>query len=236
MKWPRRSTSADHRVAWLTASWCLEYPDETLLGRIPLVRSALDEQTDHPSIRGLLRFLDHLGSSALGELIDDYVDTFDLSRKQTLYLSYWTDGDTRRRGSALGEFKTLYRDSGHLVDLHGELPDHLPIVLEFAARVDPAAGARVLEKYRPALELIRFALQDRCSPYTDVLAAICSTLPGESPADQRAARALTPALGVESVGLEPFDPRLLPLSTTAQTPMPQSPMPSIPMRQTPEMR
>ncbi|UEA58126.1 nitrate reductase molybdenum cofactor assembly chaperone [Gordonia otitidis] len=231
MKWPRRSTSADHRVAWLTASWCLEYPDETLLGRIPLVRSALDEQSDHPSIRGLVRFLDHLGSSTLGELIDDYVDTFDLSRKQTLYLSYWTDGDTRRRGSALGEFKTLYRDSGHLVDLHGELPDHLPIVLEFAARVDPAAGARVLEKYRPALELIRFALQDRRSPYTDVLAAICSTLPGESPADQRAARALTPALGVESVGLEPFDPRLLPLSTTAQTPMP-----SIPMRQTPEMR
>ena len=180
-----------------------------------------------------MRFLDHLGSSTLGELIDDYVDTFDLSRKQTLYLSYWTDGDTRRRGSALGEFKTLYRDSGHLVDLHGELPDHLPIVLEFAARVDPAAGARVLEKYRPALELIRFALQDRCSPYTDVLAAICSTLPGESPADQRAARALTPALGVESVGLEPFDPRLLPLSTTAQTPMPQSPLPSIPMPQTP---
>ncbi|GAC47304.1 nitrate reductase delta subunit [Gordonia aichiensis NBRC 108223] len=217
----------------MTASWCLEYPDETLLGRIPLVRSALDEQNDHPSIQGLLRFLEHLGSSTLGELIDDYVETFDLSRKQTLYLSYWTDGDTRRRGGALGEFKTLYRDSGHVVDLHGELPDHLPIVLEFAARVDPSEGARVLEKYRPALELIRFALQDRRSPYTDVLAAICSTLPGESPADERAARALTPALGVESVGLEPFDPRLLPLSTTAQTPMPQSPMPQSPMPQTP---
>lgn len=214
MRWPRRTTAADHRVTRQVSSWCLSYPDDQLIDRIPLLRRALCEQPDHPSIRELLTFVDHLESTPLPTLVDDYVDTFDLSRKHTLYLSYWTDGDTRRRGAALGEFKALYRSSGFVVDLHGELPDHLPIVLEFAARVDADAGQAVLEKYRPALELIRFALRDRRSPYTAVLTAICSTLPGESPVDRQAARAMTPALGVEAVGLEPYDSRLQPLTAT----------------------
>ena len=154
MKWPRRATAADHRVTRQVSSWCLSYPDDQLIDRISLLRRALCEQPDHPSIRELLTFVDHLESTPLRTLVDDYVETFDLSRKHTLYLSYWTDGDTRRRGAALGEFKALYRSSGFVVDLHGELPDHLPIVLEFAARVDADAGQEVLEKYRPALELI----------------------------------------------------------------------------------
>ncbi len=70
-----------------------------------------------------------------------YVEVFDLSRKHTLYLSYWTDGDTRRRGEVLAAFKQRYRRSGFLVDTPGELPDYLPLVLEYAAR-RPATGPR----------------------------------------------------------------------------------------------
>ena len=68
-----------------------------------------------------------------------YVREFDLGRRHALHLCYWTDGDTRRRGEVLGNFKQAYRQSDILVDTHGELPDYLPMVLEFAARVDLAA-------------------------------------------------------------------------------------------------
>lgn len=213
MRWPGRRSTADPRVIRQVASWFLRYPDDSLLVHTDLLRAALAQQPDCDAVRALEQFADHVCSTSLASLRDEYVHTFDLSRKQTLYLTYWTDGDTRRRGSALLEFKEHYRRSGMVVDLHGELPDHLPIVLEYAALADPEGGHELLTTYRPALELIRFALLERDSPYADVLAAVCATLPGDSPPTSQAARELAPSRGVEAVGLEPFDPRLLPLST-----------------------
>ncbi len=141
-----------------------------------------------------------------------YVDVFDLSRKHSLYLSYWTDGDTRRRGEVLAAFKQRYRRSGFLVDTWGELPDYLPMVLEYAAIVDPVDGTALLQEYRSSVELLRLALAERGTPYAGVLTAVCSTLPGPSPADRKAVMAMAAAgPPTEMVGLEPKDPRLLPM-------------------------
>lgn len=212
-----RRPKVDDRVVYQAASWLLSYPDDDLLARLPVVRSALAEQPDRPETRALLRVTDHLSAGDGEALRQAYVEVFDLSRKQTLYLTYWSDGDTRRRGSALGAFKKLYRESDFLVDTRGELTDYLPMVLEFAARADPAGGRDLLIEHRPSLELIRLALAERDSVYTDVLVALCATLPGESPADKAAALALRGSSPtVERVGLEPGDPRLLPLFTTTE--------------------
>lgn len=199
------------RVVWQAGSWCLGYPDEGLLAQVPLLRGALAEYPPAPTMHGLLGFLDHLEAHDLAELQRHYVDVFDLSRKHALYLSYWTDGDTRRRGEVLARFKAAYRASGYLVDTHGELPDHLPLVLEFAAVVDPVAGAALLEEYRPSLELIRLGLADAHTPYAEVLVAVCATLPGPSPADRAAVQAMAAGPPSEAVGLEPSDARLLPV-------------------------
>ena len=207
-----RRRTPDHRVVHQVASWCLDYPDPQLVERLPLLRDALAEAPASPPVHALRRLVDHLGIRPLEDLQRAYVDTFDLHRRCTLYLSYWTDGDTRRRGEVLGRFKAAYRASGFLVDTHGELPDHLPMVLEFAAVADPAAGTALLQEYRASLELVRLALLDRGSPYADGLVAVCATLPGASPADRTAAMALAGPPPTEQVGLEPFDPRLLPLA------------------------
>ena len=141
-----------------------------------------------------------------------YVEIFDLSRRHTLYLSYYTDGDTRRRGETLMTIKQRYRRSGFLVDTHGELPDYLPLILEYAARVDPRDGAELLQDFRRSLELLRLALVDKGTPYAGVVAAVCATLPGPSPRDRQAVMAMAAAgPPTETVGLEPADPRLLPL-------------------------
>ena len=210
-----RLLGPDARVVRQVASWCLSYPDADLLGRSPLLRRAVAEQ---PSpLPGMTGFLDHLEGTPLPVLQRTYVEVFDLSHRHVLHLSYWTDGDTRRRGEVLAGFKRVYRDSGWLVDLRGELPDHLPTVLEFAAVVDPAAGERLLQQFRPSLELLRLALVERGTPYAGVVAAVCDTLPGASPADRAAVMAMAGRpRPTETVGLGPspgdHDPRLLPLT------------------------
>jgi nitrate reductase delta subunit len=80
-------------------------------------------------------FLDHLESTPLPELQADYVETFDTRRRCNLFLTYFAHGDTRKRGMALLRFKQTYLRAGFELD-DAELPDHLCVVLEFAATVD----------------------------------------------------------------------------------------------------
>ena len=77
---------------------------------------------------------------------------------------------------ALLAFKTAYRRAG-LELSPDELPDHLAVVLEYAATVDPKYGRRILLDHRAGVELLRLALEDAGSPYVDVVRAICATLP-----------------------------------------------------------
>jgi nitrate reductase delta subunit len=111
---------------------------------------------------------------------------------------------------ALLRFKHAYRAAGAELGEH-ELPDHLAVVLEFAATVDPVSGRRLLVEYRPVLELLRESLLEARSLYVAVLDAVCTTLPELSTADRRRVAQLA-AQGPpeEEVGLEPFgmDPML----------------------------
>jgi nitrate reductase delta subunit len=204
----QRQPDLGARVVRQAASWCLAYPDAELLARAPLLRSALAEH----GVTAFEAFLDHVETTPLGELERQYVEVFDISRRHALYLSYWTDGDTRRRGEVLARFKRAYRHSGFLVDTGGELPDYLPMVLEFAAVADPEAGDALLRAYRPSIELLRLGLVDDETPYADVVTAVCATMPGPSPADRAAVQAMVDGPPTETVGLEPYDPRLLPLA------------------------
>ncbi len=201
----RRGRQADPRVVYQVASWCLDYPSTELQERLPALADAVAEQPPTATSVRLARLVAHLGAQPLESLQREYVETFDLSRRHALYLSYWTDGDTRRRGEVLARFKAAYRSSGLLVDPRHELPDYLPLVLEYAAVADPRSGAGLLEEYRPSLELLRLALVEDASPYADAVTAVCETLPGPSPADRAAVMAMA-GVGppTESVGLEPY--------------------------------
>ena len=203
-------TQAD-RVVWQAASVVLGYPDPELVAQAGLVRAALADAAPE-RLADFAGVLDFWAGTPDQTVQNHYVDIFDLSRKHTLYLSYYTDGDTRRRGETLAAVKQRYRRSNFLVNTHGELPDYLPLILEYAARVDPVDGATLLQEFRRSLELLRLALLDRRTPYAGVITAVCGTLPGASPTDRQSVLAIA-ASGppTETVGLEPNDPRLLPL-------------------------
>lgn len=199
-----------YQVVYMAGAWCLSYPDEDLIAKVPLMRAALAEFPG--AVADFQEVLDSLASTPLMEGQADYVREFDLGRRHALHLSYWTDGDTRRRGEVLGSFKQTYRQSDILVDTHGELPDYLPMVLEYAALVDMTAGRDLLIRYRASLEMLRFGLLRDELPHARILQAICATLPGKSPADEQAVmRMVGYGPPTEAVGLDPYDPRLLPV-------------------------
>ena len=205
------------RLVHQVASWVLSYPDDAMVAALPDLEAALREQRPNPAVTELVEVVQRLRRTPVEQLRHDYVDMFDLTRRHALHLSYWTEGDTRRRGEVLAAFKQVYRDSGQVVRLGGELPDHLPVVLEFAAVVDPERGAELLQRYRASLELLRIELEDDGSVWAGAVRAVCATLPGASPRTRTEAMALAgPVQPVETVGLEPYDPRLLPLAEGAR--------------------
>ncbi len=193
---PRRD-----RVLYAAAAVVLSYPDDETLSRLPLVEEAL---TEAGALGPFEPVLEHLRSMAPMEAQAWHVQEFDLSRRHALHLTYWTDGDTRRRGEVLAAIKQTYRDSGLLVDLDGELPDYLPMVLEFAANGAPALGVALLNTYRASLELLRLGLVKDKLPHAGVVAAICDTLGGPSPQTRAEVQELLGTRPSELVGLEPF--------------------------------
>ncbi len=169
------------------AALLLSYPDEALLDGLDLVEAALAGTTVAAQFAPLVEHLRNPPAAGTGDPGSRlarcqvyHVAEFDLSRKHALHLTYWTDGDTRRRGNVLAEIKQVYRDSGLMVDTHGELPDYLPMVLEFTA-VDPERGLELLQRFRASVELIRLGLAADHLPHAGVVEAVCALLPGESP-------------------------------------------------------
>lgn len=193
------SGDAARAVVFQAAALVLSYPDEELLTRLDTIRAALVGAGAEP---GFAPVLAHLGGTSLSTLQSFHIQEFDLSRRHALHLTYWTDGDTRRRGEVLAEIKQLYRDSGLLVDTGGELPDYLPMVLEFAV-ADPERGVALLQRFRASLELLRLGLLKDALPHAGVLEAICRCLPGDSPRTNAEVQArYGEARPVEFVGLD----------------------------------
>ncbi|WP_320781059.1 nitrate reductase molybdenum cofactor assembly chaperone [Streptomyces sp. CRN 30] len=151
-------------VLYQAAALCLTYPDDDFRTRLPLLREAA------PPLR---EFTDHATRTPQNELQAHYVEVFDFKNRHSLYLSWWSDGDTRNRGMSLVRFKELYRTHG--LELTGEeLPDFLPAVLEFTSRTGDMG---LLVEYREALVQLSTRLTAFGTPYACVPAAVCATLP-----------------------------------------------------------
>jgi nitrate reductase delta subunit len=180
----------------------LRYPDQQLQAAIPTLRNTVDSFPPG-QLADAMRLLDWLEEAPLIESQSHYVATFDRTRKACLYLSYYLNGDTRRRGMALVGFKDVYRGAGWLPP-EDELPDFLPVLLEFGAVADMGATLDLLVAHRSGLELLRAALLDASSPYALIVAPLLELLPPDADASRSAAVLAVQGPPQELVGLEPF--------------------------------
>jgi len=188
------------------ASVLLQYPSaaarEAVAGLDPVELAPLrGRQADR-----LATFLDWYRTQPLGELRRAYVETFDFARQRSLHLTYHLHGDSRQRGLALLKLKQAYSAAGFEGE-ETELPDFLPLMLEFCALAPGPAGGELLDRHRPAIELVRDSLHREQSPFAALLDAVVDGLPGLT--ERQLAR--IKRLGAEGppserVGLEPFAP------------------------------
>ena len=201
-----REISASKRLLIdVISSRLLMYPDEQLVSELDLIKKGVASLP--PDVRVHFdRYFAETADKTLLQQQEKYVAVFDLKRRCCLYLTYYLNGDTRMRGMALVRFKETYARNGFRCD-DGELPDFLPMLLEFSSHGGDAALAAqaLIDEHREGLEVLHAALEKVESPQRHILAAVLATLP-ELTAAQRAAARLLVAEGppTETVGLEPF--------------------------------
>ena len=127
------------------------------------------EEYDRPEVKTMLRsFVREIEAKSMDRLLEEYVETFDLKEATSLYLSYGIWKDERTRGQVLVELKEQYRDAGLEME-EGELPDYLPLLLEFFSVAPEEVVDRVYQTFKGDIERLRQALKEAKSPYAHLL-------------------------------------------------------------------
>ena len=214
---------SDAAPTWAACSRLLDYPSAELVAALDDIAAIAPDNDD------LAPLIAHLREGDLQALQEEYVATFDHTRKCALYLTYFAYGDTRRRGVALVQFKQAYRRAGVEWDEAAEeLPDHLCAVLQFGATVDADGAWKLLNDHRAGIEMLRLALSGWRnddgtigSPWAGAVLALCATLPtlqGEEAAAVR--RLVEEGPPAESVGLAAYgtDPLISPATIPVGAP------------------
>ncbi len=156
-----------------TLSVLLTYPSAELQAAVPDMRAALDaDGVPAPELLGLLKpILDEIGTSDLYDLQERYVVLFDRTRSLSLHLFEHVHGESRDRGQAMVDLAQLYETHGLALGT-SELPDFIPLFLEFLSAIPEADARRTLADTVHIHSALRQRLEKRCSSYAGVFAAL----------------------------------------------------------------
>ena len=151
----------------------LGYPDAELRGNLAALREALHGERALPPQRlaELNALMDFIAQSAPLEAEAGYVELFDRGRATSLHLFEHVHGDSRDRGPAMIDLAQTYEKAG-LCIAEGEMPDFLPVVLEFTSTQPPREAREFLAEMAHIFNAIFSALQQRGSAYACVLGAL----------------------------------------------------------------
>jgi nitrate reductase delta subunit len=170
------------------------YPDEALREHLPELRQALRTEAALQPARAaeVEALIDSLANQSAIDAEADYVQLFDSGRRTSLHMFEHVHGDSRERGPAMIDLARTYEAAG-LFMAEGEMPDHLPVLLEYAS-TQPAREARaLLAELAHILNAIFNALDQRNSRYASVLGALLElagerahpvSVPEDEPIDQ----------------------------------------------------
>lgn len=152
----------------------LSYPEPELIEALPEIEEMLAET---PAIRAQLQpLIDHLRTTDLIRLQEDYVADFDRSRQQSLYLFEHIHGESRERGDALLDLLREYQKHGfEPSDLPGspqETPDYLPLFLEFLSLLPEKDAARLLGDAVNVIALVGDRLAEKGNLYASIFGVL----------------------------------------------------------------
>lgn len=131
----------------------LEYPDAWLRAALPEIAQAVHDDRSSMSVEERAALTVFVGRLMVGEpltLEESYARTFDLTPENSLHLTHHLIGEDRNRGPALVDLGEFYKLHGLAIS-RNELPDYLPLMLEFVSTLDAAAGLRFLSRWNKVL-------------------------------------------------------------------------------------
>lgn len=161
----------------------LDYPSVELMEALPDLRTSLRQGFEATEWIVLDRFMKELSEQDLTEAQASYVMTFDLTPEHALHLTHHLFGDDKNRGPALIDLTEFYKEYGlELVvgddaandgsqseDHVNELPDFLPLVLEFAAQLETEESRVFLSQWSKVLNQLASNLEEAKSPYAPLI-------------------------------------------------------------------
>jgi nitrate reductase molybdenum cofactor assembly chaperone NarJ/NarW len=161
------------RLTLRVLAYLLRYPDAELRTHLPEMQRALDAEMALPTSRlmELKALLQYLSNQPPLDVESAYVELFDRGRRTALHLFEHVHGDSRDRGPAMIDLIQTYEKTGLLLGA-SELPDYLPVVLEFASTQPPQKAQEFLGEIAHIVRVIFSALLNRNSPYASLLAAV----------------------------------------------------------------
>jgi nitrate reductase molybdenum cofactor assembly chaperone NarJ/NarW len=155
----------------------LSYPDPTLRRHLPECRQALREEaalsaTRLTELEDLMTWMTGTGGNADALSVEEsYVDLFDRGRATSLHLFEHVHGDSRDRGPAMIDLAQTFEKAG-LFLAPGEMPDYLPVVLEYTSTQPPKEAKAFLAEMAHIFNAIFAALEQRDTRYASVLGAL----------------------------------------------------------------
>jgi nitrate reductase delta subunit len=150
----------------------LSYPTQEVQEAAPLLRRELRQEglLSSGAESKIVELVDAFEAADLYDLQERYVDLFDRGRSLSLYLFEHVHGESRDRGQAMIDLKSLYERRGLAIDSR-ELPDYLPLFLEFLSMLPLDEARRLLGQTAHILEALAERLEKRKSPYAQALRA-----------------------------------------------------------------
>lgn len=166
----------------------ISYPQPEWLQHVNAFKAVLKEEglLAGKSLTAVLAFLDRLETGDLFALQEDFVSTFDRGRAHSLHLFEHIHGESRDRGQAMVNLAESYAQKGLFID-QAELPDYLPLFLEFLSCCTPGEAHQLLGEPVEVIAVIGQRLKEKDSPYAvvfDALVALSRVRPQKAWMDQ----------------------------------------------------
>jgi nitrate reductase delta subunit len=151
----------------------LSYPTAELVQAAPEIRDVIDRERLVPAAEhaALIRLIDETAAGDLYDLQERYGLLFDRTRSLSLHLFEHVHGESRDRGQAMVDLLKLYQEGGYN-PVASELPDFLPLFLEFASTREPHAAIELVAQPANVIAALRERLAKRRSPYEAVMATL----------------------------------------------------------------
>jgi nitrate reductase delta subunit len=175
----------------------IDYPTAELQAAADEIEQALAEERaiPAPELDGVRGLIDRLRGADIMDSQEYWIGLFDRSKRLALHLYEHSYGESRDRGQAMVNLALTYRMNGFELNA-AEMPDYLPLFLEFLSVIPEAHARRYLTDALEIIEALRIRLEERDSTYAALLSALVTL----------ASREADDAVVEEILAGEPQDP------------------------------